>query len=99
MCGQIKLIKESLGNVEALADEVEKSLHAEKDSTANDTFHDAISAINTSRRPLIQSTPTAEKPKRRTSLIPRPIKNTSANSSSRNVSSDETVLQTKHLTK
>ena len=94
MCGQIKLIKESLGNVEALADEVEKSLHAEKDSTANDTFHDAISAINTSRRPLIQSTPTAEKPKRRTSLIPRPIKNTSANSSSRNVSSDKTVLQT-----
>ena len=99
MCGQIKPIKKSLGNVEALADEVEKSLHADKDSTANDTFHDAISAINTPRRPLTQSTPTAAQPKRRPSLIPRPIKNTSANSSSRNVSSDKTVLQTKHLPK
>ena len=89
--------EQSLGNVEALADEVEQSLNADKDSTANDIFHDATSAMNTPKRPLTQSTPTAAQPKRRPSLIPRPIKNTSANTSTRNASSDETVLKTNLL--
>ena len=72
-CCEIKPKKVSLGNIEALASEVEKSLNGGGESSANDSFHDASSQL---KSPISNSTPTMSKPK--PSLIPRPPKNTSA---------------------
>ena len=69
----MKTKKVSMGNIEALASEVEKSLNAGAELSPDDSFHDASSQF---KSPISKSTPTVSKP--RPSLIPRPSKNTSA---------------------
>ena len=69
ICHEINPKKASLGNIEVLASEVERSLNVGAEDSTDYSFHDA-----SSKSPISYSTPTVLKP--RPSLIPRPSKNT-----------------------